>query len=118
MLKEAARMGILNRKDLPGSKTSSKFEGYLHENTNVSFFLSESPPGFGPPLHVHPYEEIFIVQAGTLTFTVGEDTLIASAGDIAIVPPNTPHKFVNTGDAIARHVDIHVSPRMIQTNLE
>ena len=39
-------------------------------------------------------------------------------GNVVIVPPNTPHKFVNTGDGILRQVDIHPVKQMIQTNLE
>ena len=49
---------------------------------------------------------------GQLTVTVGQDTVEGSAGQIVIVPPNTPHKFTNSGAAVARHVDIHASPRM------
>jgi mannose-6-phosphate isomerase-like protein (cupin superfamily) len=39
------------------------------------------------------------------------------AGDIAIVPANTPRRFVNSGDTIVRQIDIHASPKFIQTNL-
>jgi hypothetical protein len=35
-----------------------------------------------------------------------------------IVQADVPHKFVNSGTEAARHVDIHVSTRMITTWLE
>jgi len=35
------------------------------------------------------------------------------AGDIVIVPANTPHRFVNAGSETLRQVDIHVSPRFV-----
>ena len=39
-------------------------------------------------------------------------------GGIVIIPPNTPHRFVNSGDTTLRQIGIHASPRFIQTNLE
>lgn len=109
---------VVNTDELPGGSTSRQFEGYLHGDAHVSFFLSDTPPGRGPSLHKHPYEEVFVVQAGQLTFTVGDATIKAIAGQIVIAPPDTPHKFVNTGSEPARHIDIHISPRMVTTWLE
>jgi mannose-6-phosphate isomerase-like protein (cupin superfamily) len=102
---------IVNKTELPGS-TSRTFEGYLHGDVPVSFFLSETPPGRGPSLHKHPYAEVFIVQDDGLAFVVGEETIAARAGQIIVVPPDTPHKFTNTGSTVARHIDIHTSGRM------
>lgn len=109
---------VVNANELPTGETSRQFEGYLHGNANVSFFLNNTPPGKGPSLHRHPYEEVFIVQDGQLTFTVGDSTIEAASGQIVVVPPETPHKFINSGSGFARHVDIHVSPRMMTTWLE
>jgi quercetin dioxygenase-like cupin family protein len=109
---------IVEKETLPGNATSRQFEGYLHNGANVSFFLSSTPPGRGPGLHIHPYEEVFVVQAGTLTFTVGEETIEVSAERVVVVPPGTPHKFTNTGADVAHHVDIHVSGQMQTTWLE
>jgi mannose-6-phosphate isomerase-like protein (cupin superfamily) len=106
---------IVNKSDLRDGDT---FEGYLHNAAHVSFFLSETPPGRGPRLHKHPYEEVFVVQAGTLTFTVGEETVEVTGEKIVVVPAGTPHKFVNSGAEIARHIDIHVAERMSTEWLE
>jgi quercetin dioxygenase-like cupin family protein len=102
---------IIDREELPGS-TASKFEGYRYGGANVSFFLSETPPGKGTSLHIHPYDEVFVVQEGTLTFTVGDITVEARGGQIVIAPANTPHRFVNSGDGRSLHIDIHTSGRM------
>jgi mannose-6-phosphate isomerase-like protein (cupin superfamily) len=109
---------IVNTADLPGGETSRQFEGYLYGGANVSFFLSATPPGRGPALHTHPYAEVFVVQAGSLTFVVGDETIDATAGQVVVVPAGVPHKFTNTGSAIAGHVDIHTSARMETTWLE
>jgi mannose-6-phosphate isomerase-like protein (cupin superfamily) len=36
---------------------------------------------------------------------------------LPFIPANTPHRFVNTGETTLRQIDIHASPRFIQTNL-
>jgi mannose-6-phosphate isomerase-like protein (cupin superfamily) len=110
-------MHIVNTTDLPGS-TSRQFEGYTYGDVNVSFFVSATPLGRGPSLHTHPYAEVFVVQAGSLTFVVGEQTIDATAGQIVIVPAGVPHKFTNTNMTVAQHIDIHTNARMETTWLE
>jgi quercetin dioxygenase-like cupin family protein len=104
---------IVASDELPHSGSAHRFEGCLHGDANVSFFLSETPPGEGPRLHTHPYEEVFVVQEGALTFTVGDATVEAPSGHIVVAPAGVPHKFVNSGTGHARHIDIHTSGRMI-----
>jgi mannose-6-phosphate isomerase-like protein (cupin superfamily) len=41
---------------------------------------------------------------------VGDEEIEVGAGEIAIVPSDTPHRFVNSGDGPLRQIDIHVSP--------
>lgn len=97
--------------DLPGSVTASRFEGEAHGAT-VSFFLSRNQPGTGPGLHTHPYDETFIVEEGTVTFTVGDEQVEATGGDILIVPAGTPHGFVNSGSTPLRQISIHPTASM------
>lgn len=103
--------------DLQGSERARLFEGKDH-GAGVSFFLSSHAPGEGPDLHRHPYEETFVMYEGTATFTVGDQTITAGPGEIVVVPPNTPHKFVNSGEGRIRQVGIHGSPELIQEDLE
>ncbi|MEM9221964.1 MAG: cupin domain-containing protein [Pseudomonadota bacterium] len=74
--------------------------------------------GAGPPLHFHPYEEVFLLQSGRARFTVGDDTLEAAGGDLVLAPAHVPHKFENLGPGPLVSIDIHMSPEWIQTNLE
>jgi quercetin dioxygenase-like cupin family protein len=109
---------VIDRDELPHGRTAHTFEGYLYGDAGVSFFLTDGPPGSGPELHKHPYAEVFVIQDGDVTFTVGEDTIEATAGQIVVVPAGVPHKFVNSGTAGARHIDIHASRRMTTEWLE
>jgi mannose-6-phosphate isomerase-like protein (cupin superfamily) len=102
---------------LPGSESASRFDGHQY-GASVSFFISRNRPGTGPDLHRHPYEETFIVEDGRVRFTVGEQTIEATAGQIVIVPAGTPHKFVNAGTAPLRQISIHPVARMATEWLE
>jgi mannose-6-phosphate isomerase-like protein (cupin superfamily) len=101
--------------ELPRDGFTWEFQGYHYGNTNVSFIIVEARPGEGVKLHSHPYEEVFIVQEGQATYTVGNTSMEVTAGQIVIAPPEVPHKFVNSGTTTLRQVDIHVSPRFITT---
>ena len=83
----------------------------------ILFFSSEEV-GAGPPLHVHDYDEIFIIRQGRARFTVGDDVIEAAAGDIVFGPAHIPHKFVNLGPGRLETTDIHLSDRFAQTELE
>ena len=108
---------ILNKADLEHSDTAYEFQGY-HHDAGVSFFVIDAPPGSGPKLHTHPYEEIFVVQEGRVTFTAGDDVIEAGGGQIVVVPAGAPHKFVNTGAGRLRQINIHASDRFITEWLE
>ena len=109
---------ILDRDTLPRDGNTYEFEGIRYQDTEVSFIWVDMPPGGGVRLHRHPYKEIFIMQEGAATFTVGSATLQAHAGQIIVVPASMPHKFMNTGDRQLRQVDIHVSRQFITDWLE
>jgi mannose-6-phosphate isomerase-like protein (cupin superfamily) len=82
------------------------------EDTNGKYALWEAlvPPGGGPPPHVHSREEEgFYVLEGEITFTIGHQRLIASAGMFANMPVGTPHSFRNEGGKPAKML-ISVAP--------
>jgi mannose-6-phosphate isomerase-like protein (cupin superfamily) len=108
---------VVNKDELPYGTIAHKFEGYRYGEVDVSFFLVDSPPGGGAVLHTHPYEEIFVTLEGEATFTVGDDTIEVSAGQIVVAPAGVPHKFVNSGSGPLRQVDIHPSGRIQQVNI-
>ena len=103
---------VINRRDLGDGPTGYQFEGGEHGNTSVSFIYVDMTPGRGPRLHRHAYDEIFIILEGNATFTVGDEVVEVSAGDVLVGPANIPHKFVNSGPGPLRQVDIHITERI------
>ena len=109
---------VLHRDDLPRDGNTYEFEGIHHQETNVSFIWVDMPPGGTIRLHKHPYEEVFIIQEGVSTFTVGSVTREARAGQIILVPAEVPHKFMNLSDRPLKQIDIHVNKQFITDWLE
>ena len=109
---------ILNKNELPQDGNSHDFQGFQYGDTNISFIWVDMPPGDGPRLHQHPYQEIFILLEGQATYTVGNATIEAKANQVVIAPSNVPHKFVNSGQGVLKQIDIHLSPRFITQWLE
>ena len=109
---------ILNKDELPRDGNTYEFEGFHHQNTEVSFIWVDMPPGGSVHLHKHPYKEIFIIQQGVSTFTVDSTTLEARAGQVIIVSADVPHKFMNNSDEQLKQVDIHVNKEFITDWLE
>jgi mannose-6-phosphate isomerase-like protein (cupin superfamily) len=117
-MRENTNYTILDRERLRHTGSTYEFEGIQYSDADVSFIWVDMPPGDGVRLHQHPYLEIFIIQEGHATFTVGSASLEAHAGQIILAPANTPHKFKNTGARQLRQVDIHVSKQFITQWLE
>jgi len=103
-------MPVLKVADLPLSNIAHEFVGADHGGVGVCVIIVEAPPGRGPALHTHPSEELLLVQEGSGTFTLGDETVEVGAGELVVVPPGVPHGFKNTGEGVLKQIDIHVSP--------
>ena len=86
-------------------------EGGAHGAGISVIFVHTEKLGGGPRLHKHPYPETFIIRNGRVRFTVGDDTIDASAGQIIVCPANVPHKFENLGPGLLEQIDIHEAGR-------
>lgn len=105
--------------DLVAGPRAKLFEGTRHgDGVELSFFITTTPPGGGPPLHVHPEAEAFLVEEGDAAFTIGEEELAVSAGHVVMVPPETPHRFENSGQGTLRIVSIQPSAEVHQVNVQ
>ena len=109
---------LIPKEDLRINETVFKFQGEEYGGVAGSFFWVFTLPGRGAKLHKHPYQEVFVLQQGRVTFIIGENTLDVSAGSVVVAPANTPHKFTNTGPEPPQMVSFHPSSQVIQEDLE
>lgn len=100
-----------------GDKQTFKLTG---NDTNGLFTLieEENEPGTGIPPHVHENEdEVFKVIEGEMELTVGGNTTILKAGDLAFGPRGVPHSWKIIGDSKAK-VILSVFPSGIEDMFE
>lgn len=71
--------------------------GNEHGFKSLSFILTETAPGGGPPLHTHESEEAHVLTSGTMSYVIGDQAFVVSAPYILRVPANVPHTFINAG---------------------
>jgi len=69
---------------------------------NFAMRMFELQPGGHTPLHTHPQEhEVFVLEGqGTFVFEGQEHPF--GAEYVVFVPPNTEHRFMNTGETVLR----------------
>lgn len=108
---------LTHSSELPGGDDARDFVGKEH-GADLTLILVNVPSGHGPNLHRHPYEEIFVVHAGTGTFVVDETQVVAQAGDVLVAPAGSAHRFVNSGSDRLQLTAIHHTPEFITEWLE
>ena len=92
-----------------------RFQG--GDQVPLSVFVAEYPRGDGPPLHIHPYAELFLVERGAVKFTAGDEETEISAGNIVVVAAETKHRFEGASDELSRVVSVHPAAEVVQENL-
>lgn len=100
---------------LPGKDENIGFPGtdIFHRaksnDTDQVFSVVElvTQPGQGVMVHVHDYEdELVYVVDGEIEVTLGDQTMTATAGVLALLPRGIPHGFTNIGDKPSRILDV------------
>lgn len=91
-------LGTGSRINVLGDNITIRLTG---EDTGGAFTLVEqtNPPGVSIPMHYHKNEEeLFHIIEGSMVFTVGGQSHVASAGTTVFLPRNIPHAWEVVGD--------------------
>jgi quercetin dioxygenase-like cupin family protein len=106
-------MHRVRRDDLPFQGHSHEFEGAHHGGVRLSAFLFDGPPGSGPKLHRHPYDEVLFVREGRARYVVAGKEFEAEAGDILVVKAGEVHSFTCIGKSRLVQIDVHLSSTFV-----
>ena len=78
---------------------------------SFGMLLTELPPGKMSGLHKHSFEAVAYIISGEGYEVVGDRTVQWSTGDTVYLPPNIPHRHVNTStDRPARILQVEAWP--------
>jgi quercetin dioxygenase-like cupin family protein len=110
-------MKKINQQLLPFRGSSHHFVGADQGEVNISVFLFNGLPGSGPGPHRHPYDEVQFIREGRGLWNVNGEEFEAGAGDILVIKAGEVHSFRCIGDEPLVQLDVHLSPRFIQENL-
>lgn len=77
--------------------------GGAETNHTLAVMFDTTPPGGGPPSHVHSREdELFLVVDGRVSFLVGGAWTEVAPGGAVYLPRGTAHCYRNTGTTVSR----------------
>jgi quercetin dioxygenase-like cupin family protein len=107
----------IRQEDLPFQGSSHRFVGAEHGNVGISAFLLRALPGRGPGPHRHPYDEVQFVREGRGLYTVNGQEFEAGPGDILVIKAGEIHSFTCISNEPLVQIDVHLSPRFVQENL-
>jgi quercetin dioxygenase-like cupin family protein len=94
------------RDALPEADGGRVFAGAEH-GAAVSVVLIDAGPADEQEAHMHPVEEVVVVQQGAATFFLGaQQARIVRAGEVVRIPAGVPHHWVVAGDSL-RAVAVH-----------
>lgn len=99
--------------DVPSLRSYDSLWRVLHttERSQVAIMiLAPGEASSGAP-SVHPKEDqlLYLIE-GEVEAEVGGERRRMVAGQLAVVPANTPHRFINVGSVPARTLNIYTPP--------
>jgi quercetin dioxygenase-like cupin family protein len=77
-----------------GGNTVTSLAAPARGATESALFRIEVPAGGGLPRHHHDHLDVFTVERGTVTFSLGEDESEMTTGDSGVVPVGVWHHLV------------------------
>lgn len=84
--------------DIKEREVAPGFFGKFIHSDKISIAHWQAKAGAQVPLHQHVHEMMVNVISGKLELTVGDETRLMEAGDVATIPSQVPHRAVAVTD--------------------
>jgi quercetin dioxygenase-like cupin family protein len=86
------------------NETRPVLDGLTHAGCHIDLHITTLQPGEMPhPPHTHLWEEMVLVQKGTLDVTINGRTTRIGPGSVGYVASNQLHGWKNVGDTPAQY---------------
>lgn len=102
--------------DVPG-EFGHAMEGTNYGFRSLSFIITETQPGGGPPLHVHECEEAHLLLEGKATYVLGDQKFTVEGPYVVRIPAGVPHTFINAGNQPLRLIGVLPEGRIVWKEL-
>ena len=97
--------------DVPG-EFGHTMEGAQYGFGSLSFILTETQPGGGPPLHVHDTEEAHVLLEGAAIYVIGDQKFTVEGPYVVKIPAGVPHTFLNVGSQLFHLIGVFPAGRI------
>ena len=101
--------GYARLRELPEEKLGEKITRRILVGEKEMVVFWNMKAGARAAMHQHAHEQIFWVISGKMEFTLGGEQRTCVAGDLAVIPGNTPHEAYFAEDTEV--IDIFSPPR-------
>ncbi|GGG55841.1 cupin [Croceivirga lutea] len=81
----------MNLANISSKEIMPGYHGKLIHGDKISWAFWTVEKGAEVPEHHHHHEQIMHVVKGDFEFTLGNETKVYKAGDVVVIPSNTPH---------------------------
>ena len=86
------------------NETRNVFDGLTHDGVHIDIHITTLMPGQMPhPEHHHEWEEMVMLQTGTLEVTILGKSCRLGPGSVVYVYSNEQHGWKNVGDVPAQY---------------
>jgi quercetin dioxygenase-like cupin family protein len=101
--------GYASLETLPEEKVGDKIRRKILVGEREMVVFWKMRAGARAAMHQHPHEQIFWMLAGKMEFNLAGEKRTCVAGDLGVIPGNTPHEAYFPEDTEV--IDIFAPPR-------
>lgn len=102
-------MNHYNWNEVPAEKMNELLTRQVIHTERMTIARLRLAKGAVVPTHQHENEQVSMIEAGSLHFTIDGKELVVRAGEAVRIPPNVPHSVVANEDCVA--TDLFTPPR-------
>lgn len=84
-------MPFIGPREMKTGEPLPGWKGRFWRSASMSFAHYDAATGCSIHEHHHPNEEVWVVIEGRFEVTIGGETRLAAAGDVAVVPADVSH---------------------------
>lgn len=91
---------------LPGFRVQALADPSSGSHRSVVNYSEVEPGGSGPGMHVHDFDQYYVVLEGQLTVEVALQQHVVGPDTLIVLPAGVPHRQYNNSDTVEKHLSV------------